>query len=69
MKNSIVRKNLMNEEGYTPYCGKINCSHNMPRTTFNGSQFKCSCGWVSEFPLDFIIEYKKKWNSNCTTPA
>jgi len=62
---SIVRKNLMNQQGYAPYCGgamdpKSNCP--MPRTRWDGEQFKCSCGWRSEFPADFIAEYKAKWN-------
>ena len=59
---SIVRENLMNREGYSPYCGNCNCIGSMPRTRFNGNQFKCNCcGWVSVFPADFIKEYKKKW--------
>ena len=32
MENSIVRNNLMNEKGYTPYCGDDNCRKRMPRT-------------------------------------
>jgi hypothetical protein len=63
MENPIVRKNLMNEKGYSPYCGDPNCP-TMPRTKFNKSlgQFYCSCGWLSEFPEEFIKEYRKKWN-------
>lgn len=61
-ENSIVRDNLMNEKGYSPYCGAEVCFKGMPRTTFNGYQFKCSCGWVSEFPLKFIKRYRDKWN-------
>ena len=57
--NSIVRENLMNEPGYSPYCGAM-CKW-MPRTRFNGKQFVCpDCGWVSSFPKEFIDEYKKK---------
>ena len=61
-KNIIARNNLMNEEGYSPYCGG-NCRE-MPRTKFNRTlgQFFCSCGWISKFPEDFIKEYKTKWN-------
>ena len=59
---SIVRDNLMTREGYSPYCGDISCRV-MPRTFFNGKQFVCPhCGWVSQFPSDFIEEYKRKWN-------
>lgn len=60
---SIVRYNLMNEKGYTPYCGNMtNCSFN-PRTIWNGEQFYCpSCGWKSSFEPEFIQQYKKKWN-------
>lgn len=66
---SIVRTNLMNYEEYSAYCGnwvqqKIkNC--NMPRTIWDGklNQFVCpKCGWVSQFPADFINRYKQKWN-------
>lgn len=46
-------------EGYSPYCPQ--CSV-MPRTFFNGEQFQCpNCGWVSQFPEDFIERYKNKW--------
>lgn len=59
---SIVRDNLMNEEGYSPYCGNGSCPTS-PRTYFNGSQFQCPhCRWVSRFPDEFIEEYKEKWD-------
>lgn len=59
---SIVRANLMSREGYTPYCGNAErCSAGMPRTTWNGEQFECRCGWKSQFPADFIAEYKAQW--------
>ena len=59
---SIVRENLMTRPGYTPYCGNGHCS--MPRTNWTGEQFKCPyCGWVSQFPADFIAEYKAKWHA------
>lgn len=58
--NYTVRKNLMNEPHYSPYCG--NECRTMPRTKFNGQQFRCpDCGWVSKFPEGFIAEYKAKW--------
>lgn len=61
---SIVRTKLMNEPGYSPYCGapwSKKCS--MPRTKWNGSQFVCpECGFISEFPIEFITRYKEKWN-------
>lgn len=61
MINYTVRDNLMNTKHYSPYCGGDYCSK-MPRTKFNGKQFYCDyCGWVSEFPQDFIISYKEKW--------
>lgn len=60
---SIVRDNLMNEKGYTPYCGDIENSCRMPRSFFNGKQFECpSCGWQSLFPHSFIKKYKHHWN-------
>ena len=58
---SIVRNNLMTREGYTPYCGSDKCVLGMPRTWWDGQQFKCPCGWVSQFDDKFIAEYKKKW--------
>jgi hypothetical protein len=62
---STVRRNLLTEKGYTPYCGADKCSRGMPRTSFNGSQFECSCGWVSDFPKHFMYHYFQKWgNSN-----
>lgn len=67
-ENSIVRENLMTEANYSPYCGNeksrfaIGGCHN-PRTKFNGKQFSCpQCGWVSEFPDNFIQRYKAKWS-------
>lgn len=58
---SIVRENLMTVEGYSPYCGNERCALNMPRTSWNGAQFECKCGWVSKFPDDFVAKYKAKW--------
>lgn len=59
--NTIVRKNLLSDPSYSPYCG--DSCHRMPRTHFNGEQFVCeSCGWVSDFPTDFIAYYKAKWS-------
>lgn len=67
---TIVRNNLMNQEGYTGYCGNDisrrevgGCSN--PRTKWIPSlnQFMCpECGWISQFPDDFIKRYKEKWN-------
>ena len=60
--NTIVRRNLMEQVGYSPYCGADRCFLTWPRTSFDGEQFKCRCGWRSEFPAEFIAEYKAKWN-------
>ncbi|MDR7024842.1 putative RNA-binding Zn-ribbon protein involved in translation (DUF1610 family) [Pseudomonas peli] len=58
---SIVRENLMTRPGYTPYCGN-GTTCDMPRTRWTGEQFKCPhCAWTSQFPADFIAEYKAKW--------
>lgn len=59
---SIVRENLMARAGYTPYCGNMEkCS--MPRTSWTGRQFRCGQGgWESQFPEDFLSEYRAKWN-------
>jgi hypothetical protein len=59
---SIVRDNLMNRPGYTPYCGAAHCWFHWPRTRFNGQQFQCGCGWQSSFELSFIDQYKQKSN-------
>lgn len=61
---SIVRKNLMNERGYTPYCGSDKeCAGMWPRSRFTGSQFRCpACGWESRFEPEFIAEYRAKWS-------
>lgn len=65
MENSTVRNNLMNQKGYAPYCGGgIDRCIDMPRSKWDVklNQFKCpKCGWVSEFPDDFIQRYKTKW--------
>ena len=59
---SIITDNLMKEKHYTPYCGGGDCP-TMPRSSFDGDQFKCrSCGWRSGFDDDFIREYKVKWD-------
>lgn len=60
---SIVRENLMTRPGYSPYCGGMDNRHcTMPRTRWTGEQFKCPvCGWLSQFPAEFIAEYKAKW--------
>jgi len=60
---SVVRRNLMHERGYAPYCGDVKCWGMMPRTKWDGEQFKCPCcGWRSQFPDDFIAGYKAKWH-------
>jgi len=57
---SIVRRNLMEQQGYSPYSGSMRCN-SIARLIFNGEQFVCPhCGWVSAFPEDFIKEYKLK---------
>lgn len=59
---SVVRDNLMNEEGYAPYC---DCS-GLHRMRWNPSidQFSCSLGRCgnTKFPIGFIINYKRRWN-------
>ena len=55
----VVRRNLLTERGYSPYCGADDCRHRWPRTQFDGEQFKCKCGWRSQFPADFIAQYKQ----------
>ena len=61
MANSIVRENLINVEGYTPYCGSniprppVGNGCDNPRTVFNGEQCVClKCGYKTTFPNEFI---------------
>ncbi len=61
---SLIRDNLMNREGYSPYCGNDKCYYHWPRTTFDGEQFKCKCGWRSGFDTEFIDQYKAKWHNH-----
>ncbi len=71
---TIVRRNLMSIQGYTGYCGDELClprtdssPERWPRTKWipELSQFVCpKCGWVSEYPEDFIKRYIAKWKSN-----
>lgn len=64
---SIVRDNLLNRAGYTPYCGAAPvCRHRMPRTTFDGEQFVCRCGWRSGFDAEFIEQYKQRQAALCS---
>lgn len=58
---SLIRNNLMTRHGYSPYCGSEKCIAGMPRTSFNGEQFACRCGWKSGFDAEFIAQYKAKW--------
>lgn len=59
---SVVRNNLMYQQGYMPYCGlQSRCFFDWPRATFDGQQFKCRCGWKSQYEPEFIAEYKAKW--------
>lgn len=59
---TVIKHNLLTRKGYTPYCGGNYICITMPRTEFDGQQFVCpDCGWVSEFPTEFISAYKAKW--------
>lgn len=69
-EENVVRENLMNEPGYTGYCGNLWSEQkrkgcDMPRTKWvpELSQFRCpKCGWFSQYPKDFIDRYIQKWN-------
>ena len=59
-EETSVRHKFMNEQDYAPYCGNGSC---MGRAPFNGKQFQCvRCNWISQYPNDFLIRYKKKWD-------
>lgn len=58
---SIIQQNLLTVPHYSPYCGSADCK-TVPRTVFDGEQFKCPlCGWRSRFEPEFIADYKKRW--------
>ncbi len=57
---STVRRNLMSRPGYSPYCGADFCLPGWPRTTWDGEQFRCRCGWRSSFDREFIDRYKAR---------
>jgi hypothetical protein len=65
---SVVRKNILTVPGYTPYCGADRCPHDWPRTTCTGEQFKCSCGWQSEFEPGFVQQARAALSSAKATP-
>lgn len=55
---SIVRNNLMKRPLYTPYCGH---PRHMNRTSWDGAQFRCTCGYRTEFPEEFLALYLARW--------
>lgn len=58
---SIVRRNLLSQLNYTPFCGNTSgCNFGMPRSTFSAAhnQFVCKCGWRSSFETAFIQQYQ-----------
>lgn len=69
--NHIVRRNLLEDINYRPYCGndlsrdsKDGCYN--PRTYLRpDGQFICPhCKYVTQFPQEFVEVYKKKHNIN-----
>ena len=62
---SAVRRNLLSQPGYSPYCGNWVARHepggcSNPRTRFTGKQFRCpECGWESGFEPEFIEKVKE----------
>ncbi len=57
---SIVRENLLSQPGYTPYCGGEYKACGLPRTKFDGQQFKCPrCSFRTNFEPEFIAEVVK----------
>ena len=28
---------------------------------WDGTQFRCDCGWYSALPADFVSEYRQQW--------
>lgn len=73
---STVRSNMMNDITYRGYCGnswneqkRKGCD--MPRTKWDAElkQFKCpKCGWVSQYPDDFIKRYINQHQLDRTRP-
>ncbi len=58
---NCVRQNPLTLAGYVPYCGAQECPHDWPRSRWDGSQFRCDCGWRSTLPASFVAEYRAKW--------
>ena len=56
---SVVRRNLLSDKSYSPYCGADKCSHRWPRTYFVNNQFRCLCGWQSQYEPEFIQQVKE----------
>lgn len=54
---STVRNNLMKRPGYAPYWGVTRCFN---RTSWDGEQFRCSCGYRTEFPEAFLALYRAR---------
>lgn len=63
---SVVRYNILTRPNYSPYCGASKCSYGILRTSFDGKQFSCKCGWQSGFEPEFIEQYKAKWGIQCS---
>lgn len=67
---STVRTNMMNDVTYRGYCGNSWAEQSrkgcdMPRTQWVAElkQFRCpKCGWVSQYPDDFIKRYINQHN-------
>lgn len=68
-ESTTVRQNMMDDVHYRPYCASVIPGHpnymscSSPRMIWDLmlSQMKCpDCGWISEYPEDFIKRYKEK---------
>lgn len=66
---SVVRNNLMNRPGYAPYCMGVrpgmpdsSCATALVRMRWDGQQFACACGSLTDFPEEFITLYRERWH-------
>jgi hypothetical protein len=60
--NKVVRLNLLNRKGYTPYCSSPICTLDQPRTIRKANQFVCGCGFRTNYDWKFNNAYRSKWN-------
>ncbi len=54
-----LEKTLLTHKCESPPCEAKDCRFSWPRTAFDGEQFKCLCGWRTNYSKEFIEKWKK----------